>query len=941
MSPTIHRHTPTVAAVDARRLPVRAIAYYHRTLSNDLAQARVSRQAYDGAGRVIAQWDPRLWALAQTDATVPANQTSVYSLSGEILASTSVDAGWRVNLPTESGQSLRSWDSRGSQSRFEYDVLLRPVAMFERAQGESERCAERLSYADASPAAAASNLCGQLIRHDDPAGSQVVHEASLTGEILQQSRRFLSQDTLPDWPQAERQRDELLEQGGGAMTRQQYSALGDPLQQTDAKGHRQRFAYTSAGQLHSTWLLLAGQAESDEQVLLSAINYNAFNQVETETAGNGVVTTTRYSPVDGRLEHLLARKADGTRLQDLTYTYDPVGNILSIRDDAQLVRHFKNQRIEPVSTYCYDTLYQLIEATGRESAAVAQGLGLPKLQPTSDPNQFTNYTQTFSYDAGGNLATQRHVGAQSYTREMQVAAHSNRSVVKDEGDLATAFDANGNLQQLQPGQALTWDLRNQLRQVTPVERTEAANDDEVYVYDGGGQRLRKIRSTQARSVTHRAEVRYLPGLELRTNTATGETLQVISVSAGRSGVRVLHWEPDQGPPEGMVNDQFRYNLCDHLGSSTLELDQQARLISQEGYYPYGGTAWWTGRNATEASYKTIRYSGKERDATGLYYYGLRYYAPWLNRWINPDPAGDVDGLNVYAMVGSNPIRYVDKEGTTKTEGEMLNEIKAFSKNLSTAIKAVDKQNTLIDHLFEDKDRNTTIAKVTTFTVLTGIVTTGAAIGGGVLGSLAGTVTLPVAGTVGGAGLGAYGAKKAASAVMKKIGKKTHLEPSITPKAAGLSWEKIKEKNTPTFSIENANQTRKKYDPKTEEGQKYLFKKLAKKNLKKFMTYGAKEMIQVGKLSEEANDARDGLSPMKFKRLGDAYGKLKSDAEADFNLAMESFIALNTNVVFSTGGLTGGEKLITLESVKKDMKILRAKIDRGLELASNYAQKQGR
>lgn len=940
MSPTIHRHTPTVAAVDARRLPVRAIAYYHRTLSKNLAQARVNRQAYDGAGRVIAQWDPRLWALAQTDATVPANQTSVYSLSGDMLASTSVDAGWRVNLPTESGQSLRSWDSRGSQSRFEYDVLLRPVAMFEQAPGESERCAERLSYADASPAAAASNLCGQLIRHDDPAGSQVVHEASLSGGILQQSRRFLSQDTLPDWPPVESQRDELLEPGAGAVTRQQYNPLGDPLQQTDAKGHRQRFAYTMAGQLHGTWLLLAGQAESDEQVLLSAIRYNAFDQVETETAGNGVVTTTRYSPVDGRLEHLLARKADGTCLQDLTYTYDPVGNILSIRDDAQLVRHFKNQRIEPVSTYCYDTLYQLIEATGRESAAVTQGIGLPKLQPTSDPNQFTNYTQTFSYDAGGNLTTQRHVGAQSYTREMQVAAHSNRSVVKDEGNLATAFDANGNLQQLQPGQALKWDLRNQLRQVTPVERTEAANDDEVYVYDGGGQRLRKIRSTQARSVTHRAEVRYLPGLELRTNTATGETLQVISVSAGRSGVRVLHWEPDQGPPEGMVNDQLRYSLSDHLGSSTLELDQQARLISQEGYYPYGGTAWWAGRNATEASYKTIRYSGKERDATGLYYYGLRYYAPWLNRWINPDPAGDVDGLNVYAMVGSNPIRYVDEEGTTKKESEMLKEIKAFSKNLSTAIKAVDKQNTLIDHLFDNKDRNTTIAKVTTFSVLTGIVTTAAAIGGGVLGGLAGTATLPGAGTAGGAGLGAYGAKKAASEVMKRIGKKTHLEPSITPKAAALSWEKIKEKNTSTFTVKYANQTYNKYDPRTEEGQKNGFKKVAKKSLKEFMAYGAKEMIQVGKLSEEANDAHDGLSPMKFKRLGDAYAKLKSDAEADFNLAMESFIALNTNVLFSTGGLTGGEKLITLESVKKDMNTLRDKIDRGLVVASKYAQQQG-
>ncbi|EGH48505.1 insecticidal toxin complex protein, partial [Pseudomonas syringae pv. pisi str. 1704B] len=94
-------------------------------------------------------------------------------------------------------------------------------------------------------------------------------------------------------------------------------------------------------------------------------------------------------------------------------------------------------------------------------------------------------------------------------------------------------------------------------------------------------------------------------------------------------VRVLHWQA--GQPEGLENDQVRYSFADHLGSGALELDKNAHIISQESYYPFGGTSWWAGRSTVEASYKTIRYSGKERDATGLYYYGLRYYAPWLQR----------------------------------------------------------------------------------------------------------------------------------------------------------------------------------------------------------------------------------------------------------------------------------------------------------------------
>uniref|UniRef100_UPI0013DAE647 RHS repeat-associated core domain-containing protein n=1 Tax=Stenotrophomonas maltophilia TaxID=40324 RepID=UPI0013DAE647 len=61
-------------------------------------------------------------------------------------------------------------------------------------------------------------------------------------------------------------------------------------------------------------------------------------------------------------------------------------------------------------------------------------------------------------------------------------------------------------------------------------------------------------------------------------------------------------------------------------------------------------------------YKTHRYSGKERDATGLYYYGYRYYQPWAGRWLSSDPAGTVDGLNLFRMVRNNPVTLRDDDG---------------------------------------------------------------------------------------------------------------------------------------------------------------------------------------------------------------------------------------------------------------------------------------
>ncbi|MBP4047295.1 RHS repeat-associated core domain-containing protein, partial [Chromobacterium violaceum] len=86
------------------------------------------------------------------------------------------------------------------------------------------------------------------------------------------------------------------------------------------------------------------------------------------------------------------------------------------------------------------------------------------------------------------------------------------------------------------------------------------------------------------------------------------------------------------------------------------------VLTQEEYYPYGGTAISAGKSACEVKYKMVRYSGKERDASGLYYYGFRYYQPWLGRWLNPDPAGAVDGLNLFRMVRNNPINFLDKFG---------------------------------------------------------------------------------------------------------------------------------------------------------------------------------------------------------------------------------------------------------------------------------------
>jgi insecticidal toxin complex protein TccC len=676
MKATQHSSHPTLSVVDPRALAIRSVAYCQHPDKPDV-EPRITRQIFDEVGREVAAWDPRLWGAAPKP-----NLSTVYALSGQVLLTDSVDAGWQLNLCNDAGSQRSFWDERGSQCHRKFDELQRPVALTEQVFGEQPQVVERWTYADATESFTQHNQCGQLIRHDDPGGGQFLGDYGLSGAVLEESRRFLIALDAPDWPLLLDARDELLEEKA-YVTRYAFYPTGEAQRQIDAAGNAQIFHYNVAGKSSATWLLQSGEGQHP-QCLVSEIRYNAQDQIESETAGNGVVSSADYRPEDGRLLRLFAGVAGQQLLQDLNYVYDPVGNIVELEDKCQIVSHFNGQRIEPVSRYRYDSLYQLVEAKGWEVSKPSHGPALPDLLPVPlDPAQRRNYTQTFAYDAAGNLITRHHSGAPGFS--MFTSARSNRSLAQlDDGSLpgeaqiTLGFDAAGNQLELQRGQPMAWNVRNELSRVTLVQRGAEADDCECYVYDQPGHRLRKTQFSRASGQTLTTEVRYLPGLEIHCEVDDVER-HVVSVDAGRNGARILRWLVDAGI------DQVRFNLIDHLESSTVELDECAGILSREHYYPFGGTSCWASDKVVIKNYKTIRYSGKERDATGLYYYGYRYVATVLQRWISPDPSGRVNGLNVFCFVGNNPVGYQDQDGRYY-EG-WFDEIEADIKSNAMTIQA--------------------------------------------------------------------------------------------------------------------------------------------------------------------------------------------------------------------------------------------------------------
>jgi insecticidal toxin complex protein TccC len=694
---TLYTRTPAITVTGPRGQVIRSLAWC-RTQAGGAADLRLTRSQFDDAGRPLSQADPRLGSLD----TPLANLTFLSSPTGLPLRTLSVDAGRQIVLSDAEGRPCRQQDALGTLTTWHYEAYAatdaqplpgRLLAVQEQAAGTSAaHTTQQVIYADRSGTAVAENQarnrCGQAVRHYDTAGLVTLDRAALSGAVLQQSRTLL-QDALDDvdWAgEAESLWLTSLEQGDDAchITRTTVNALGVPLTQTDAAGHLQRMAVNVAGRLSGSWLTLNG---GSEQPVLVSLTWSAAGQKLQEVHGNGVTTDYTYEPQTQRLTGITTTRAasatvTGTVLQDLRYAYDPVGNVLTVSNDAEETRFWRNQKVVPESTYAYDSLYQLLSATGRENATAGQqSPHLPTLITPlpADSSQYTNYTRTYTYDTGGNLMQIQHSAPatnNNYTTTLTVSDKSNRAVLSsltaDASKVDGYFDTAGH--QLNLGFSTTgnlvWDPRGNLRSVTTVSRTTGSdagattNDGERYRYDGQSQRQRKLSRQQTGNGAQSQRVTYLAGLELRvtqTGDTTTEGLQVITVGeAGRAQVRVLHWE--NGKPDGIDNDQVRYSYDNLIGSSGLEVGGDGQIISQEEYYPYGGTAVWTARSNIEAGYKTVRYSGKERDATGLYYYGYRYYQPWAGRWLSADPAGTVDGLNLFRMVRNNPVVMHDPDG---------------------------------------------------------------------------------------------------------------------------------------------------------------------------------------------------------------------------------------------------------------------------------------
>lgn len=641
-------------------------------------------------------------SLEVRDALDRVVQRSQFDMLDRALHTSTMDAGEHWIFYAADGKVMFTWDGKGRQFQTAYDVLRRVVGVTMIDELGVSRRVNKMVYGESESDGSQRNLRGRVSKFFDQAGLLTNLQFDFKGNLTADKRQLANDyKEVLDWSEEEAAVE--LEDEEYIFSRT-YDALNRVTTQTTPKDSVMHNVYNEVGFLSSASASLFGGSSAVETPFIVDIQYDAYGRPIETTRGNGSRTTDTYDPLTKRLANRrTVRNTDAVVLQDTSYTYDPVGSITTMLNNAVQDIFFRNNVVSPNATYTYDALYHLTLATGREHLGQTNGAaptptaaapaGTPVTSP-ADGKAFAAYQESYTYDVVGNILSLRHQISDSqhpgWTRKYTCATPSrldpntpsNRLTSTTVGTAIENYscDSNGNITAMPHLSLITWDFHEQLRSLaTQVVTNGDVPETTWYVYDYSGKRVRKVTERQ-RAVSEAprrlAERISIGGFEVfKKYNGNGETVKMqcdtLHVGGGANRFALVERWTDNTNNVPTITLLHRYQLFSRLHTISLELSDDSAVLSYEEFTPYGSTSY---QLALTQAPKRYRFAGKERDGeSGLDYFGRRFYASWLGRWMSPDPAGLRDGWNVFVYAGGNPVGFEDKDGCVKRRSEASNQ----------------------------------------------------------------------------------------------------------------------------------------------------------------------------------------------------------------------------------------------------------------------------
>lgn len=280
---------------------------------------------------------------------------------------------------------------------------------------------------------------------------------------------------------------------------------------------------------------------------------------------------------------------------------------------------------------------------------------------------FPAENSSYTYNALSQLISEKNGIQKTYSydsienclKENQIELlYNNLNQLVAKARVECEYDPQGNLlRKTLDGEESKFEW-NILSQLTSIERSDKTLE---FSYDPFGRHLiKKIYNSANKKLLSVTRSFYLGNQEIGilNECRSIKKLRVPGISGNQISLKSIAIE---------IEERAYAVLHDISGNVIALLDPAAREVVESYTYSAFGSEKIYDADQQQIYSSAIgnpwRYAEKPIDEeTKLIYFGFRYYDPSIGRWIKKDPAGFIDGPNLYAYCHNNPLRCCDPFG---------------------------------------------------------------------------------------------------------------------------------------------------------------------------------------------------------------------------------------------------------------------------------------